>query len=91
MTAAVGGRRHALDEAARLEPVQKARKPRALDPKEGCKLGLREPAIGSDHDQHRELRRADVDAGQFADQILENPDLQPPHEITEMGVEDIER
>ena len=45
----------------RLQPVQQARQPRPLDAQRGGKLRLRQPRIGADHDQNRELCRADVD------------------------------
>ncbi len=63
---------------------------RARSPASSAMSDCDSPGIGGDHDQHRILRRPDVDGRQRADEILEHPDLQPPDEIAEMPVEHAE-
>ena len=76
-----------LRQAPPLQPVQKAHEPGALDAERLGELGLRQAGIGADDDNDRELRRAEVEAREPADEVLKYPDLQPPHEIAEAVVE----
>ncbi len=57
----------------------------------GGNVRLGQSAVGADHHQRRELRRADIDRRQRADEVLKHPHLQAPHEIAEMTVEHVER
>src|SRR5581483_9562601 len=70
--------------------MQQSHQPRPLNSKRSGEFGLRQPTIGTDDHQHRELRRADIDRCERADEILENPHLKPPDEVTEVIVERVE-
>ena len=59
-------------------------------PKRLAEVGLREARVGLDDDQHRELRGTDVEGGQRAHEVLEDPHLQAAHEVAEVPVEHAE-
>jgi hypothetical protein len=88
--APVARRWQAAGEAALLQCVEQAHEPRPLDAQGVGKVGLGESGIGVDDDQHRVLRGTDIEARQRAHEVLEDPDLESPHEIAEVAVEHAE-
>src|SRR5262249_22393828 len=84
MRAPIALRSAALYEPARLEAVEQANQARPLDAQRLRKGRLAQPGIRFDHEQHRILGRANVELRQRANEVLEDPQLGTPDEVTEV-------
>jgi hypothetical protein len=88
--AAVGGGARALDMARRLQAVDHLHQAGTLDGQRLRDPRLRQPRIGGDDVEHRELRGRDVELPERAAEVLDHPQLGPAHEIADHAIEPAE-
>jgi hypothetical protein len=73
--------RHAAHQPAPLELAQERDEVRLLDPQRAARPRLQKPRIAVDDGEHGELRRAQIDFRERADEIAEQGHLRPAQRI----------